>query len=271
MTSQLDRVIWRGEYMLNNVYEAEYWDLLMALPDASIDMVLADMPYGTTACKWDTVFDLASVWRQVKRVLKPKGAAVFTASQPFTTFLGASNIDWLRYSWAWVKTLPTGYLNANRNPLKSHEDILVFYDGLGVFNPQMEKGKPYATTSGRVGGYVRDKTVCGWLTKNEGYRFPKSAIHIASQNGIHPTQKPVALFEYLIRTYTNPGDVVLDFCVGSGTTALAARNTGRNFIVGDYDAHWVDVTKERLAEPYTLPLFEELPEEPKITQLELLP
>lgn len=261
----LDRVVWRGEYMLNNVYESEYWDLLSALPDASIDMVLCDLPYGITACKWDTVFDLALVWRGVKRVLKPKGAVVFTGSQPFTSALVMSNPEWFKYEWVWQKNYGSNFLNASWQPMKEHENVLVFSEGrYAVYNAQMKERKPSGFTRagydfyGSNGNKKPQYGDFNFLPRriDPEKRCPSSVIEVNCEVGIHPTQKPVALFEYLIRTYTNERAVVLDFCVGSGTTAIAARNTGRNFVAGDYDEHWVQVTKDRLAEPYTLPMFE---------------
>lgn len=260
---EMARAVWRGEWMLNNVYRSEYWDLLGALPDASIDMVLADMPYGTTACKWDTVFDLAAVWRQVKRVIKPKRAVVFTASQPFTSALVMSNLGWFKYEWIWKKNRGSNFLNASWQPMREHENVLVFSEGrYVVYNVQMKERKESGWTRAKYDFYGSN----GDATPQYGaFNFPprrigekrcsSSVIEFDCEVGLHPTQKPVALMEYFIRTYTNEGDVVLDFCVGSGTTAIAARNTGRNFVVGDYDAHWVQVTKDRLAEPYTPDMF----------------
>jgi DNA modification methylase len=233
---------------LNTVQHADAADLLAALPDASVDLCLADAPYNTTACEWEMELDLDWWWVAMARVMRPRGAVVMTASQPFTSRLVMSNLKWFRYEVVWRKTLGGGFLNANRQPLKRHENILVFYDAFGIYNPQMETGTPYFSTSKSVGDTFRDKTVAGWQTDNiNGTRFPISVLFFKSEgSSLHPTQKPVALFEYLIRTYTQPGDLVIDPFVGSGTTALAARNTGRRFIVGDISADYCAIARDRL-------------------------
>jgi site-specific DNA-methyltransferase (adenine-specific) len=237
--------------LIDTVHCLDWRALCDLLPNASVDMILTDMPYGTTACEWDTRPDLDEWWRHARRVTKPRGAIVCTASQPFTSELVMSWRDGFRYEWIWEKTLPMGYLNANRTPLKKHENVLVFYAEAGSYQPQFSEGKPYRATSGAVGGVVRDKTVGGWVTENNGRRYPTSVIHFNSAlETIHPTQKPVALFEYLIRTYTQPGDLVFDPFVGSGTTALAARATGRHYICGDLSSEYVTTAHDRLRLPF---------------------
>jgi site-specific DNA-methyltransferase (adenine-specific) len=218
--------------------------------------VLADLPYGTTACKWDSVLPLDTLWKEYKRVLRPRGAVVLTGSQPFTTALISSNLKWFRYEWIWEKAQGTGYLNANRNPMKSHENILVFYSRLGTYNPQRAPGKPYRATSGAVGGFVRDKTVGGYLTVSDGGRYPTTVLRFdPDAPKQHPTQKPVALMAYLIRTYSNPGDLVLDNTAGSGTTGVAAIETGRRAILIEQDADYYRIMCERIAaaQPPLLP------------------
>lgn len=212
-----------------------------------VDAIITDVPYGTTACKWDVIIPFDEMWKRVKAALKPRGAFVTTASQPFTSALVMSNPKWFRYEWIWEKSLATGYLNANKNPMKAHENIICFAIGLHTYNPQKTEGKPYVTTRGDVGGVIRDKTVGGYVTKNNGERYPRSVIKINSQKEtVHPTQKPVALYEYLIKTYTNEGDTVLDFCMGSGTTGVACMNTGRNFIGIEKDAEYFRIAQERI-------------------------
>jgi site-specific DNA-methyltransferase (adenine-specific) len=237
----------------------DIFDLCDCLDDNSVDMILSDLPYGITACEWDNVIPFEPMWKCFKRIIKPRGAIVLTASQPFTSQLVMSNFEWFREEVIWLKSNGGMFLNANRQHLKRHENILLFADGLNTYNPQMTDGKPYRATSSAAGETTRDKTVAGWQTINNGLRYPLSYQYISSESGKHPTQKPVALFEYLIRTYTQPSDVVFDPCVGSGTTALAARNTGRNYIVGDNSAEYVAVARERLAAPYTLSMFDEQP------------
>lgn len=223
------------------------------IPDGSIDMILCDLPYGTTACSWDIVIPFAPLWDHYRRVIKPNGAIVLTASQPFTSALVMSNPKWFRYCWVWEKQGGTGFLDANRKPLKCHEDIAVFYGKQPTYNPQKWEGKPnhssktkirkstsvYAGDSGRV------------ETDQSGMKFPRSVIqfdkHSASAR-LHPTQKPVELFEYLIRTYTNSGEIVLDNCIGSGTTAVACLNTGRKCIGIEKDAEYFAIAQARVAD-----------------------
>lgn len=233
--------------LLNQIHHAEFSELCAQVDDASVDMILCDLPYGTTACAWDTVIPFDTVWEHFKRVIKPKGAIVLTASQPFTSALVMSNVDWFRCEWIVRKPAGTGYLNANRQPMKNHENILIFAKGAHNYCPVMTKGERYSATSGAVGGFVRDKTVGGYLTINDGLRYPLSVIDDAWQTSkSHPTEKPVALFSYLIKTYTREGETVFDPCVGSGTTAIACQRTGRNFICGDYHLPYVEIGRKRL-------------------------
>jgi site-specific DNA-methyltransferase (adenine-specific) len=246
-----------GPPELDRIYHCDLFTLCDAIPPQSVDMILCDLPYGTTACAWDEVIPFPPMWARFKRVIKPRGAIVLTASQPFTSALVMSNPKWFRYEWVWLKSNGGGFLNANRQPLKRHENVLVFYDGLGQYEPQMVKGEPYRCRSAAAGETTQDQTVAGWVTINDGKRYPTSVLDYDNDTGLHPTQKPVALFEYLIRTYTQPGDLVLDPTAGSGTTALAARNTQRRFICGDTSAEYVEVARNRLAAPYTVPMFAE--------------
>jgi len=204
-------------------------DLMWMVPDQSVDMILYDLPYGTTQNKWDSVIDLDQMWAHYRRVCR--GAIVLTAQSPFDKVLGASNLEMLRYEWIWRKEAGTGFLNAKRAPLKDHENVLVFYDNPPTYNPQMRTGfKPYKCKQGHVGtnyGAVRPENV----SESNGERYPVTVLEFQrDKEKIHPTQKPVALMEYLIKTYTNPGDTVMDNCMGSGSTGVACMNTGRNFI-----------------------------------------
>lgn len=244
-----------GAWALNTVQCCDLFALCDGLPDASVDMILADLPYGTTACAWDTVIPFEPMWERFKRVIKPHGAIVLTAAQPFTSALVMSNPKMFRYEWVWEKHIGTGFLNANRIPLRSHESCLVFSIGGANYYPQMEHGAPYKKVRSTAGAVTRDQSVAGYISDNDGVRYPKSVLHFDSLAfTVHPTQKPVPLFRYLIRTYTQPGDLVLDPVVGSGTTALAAREEGRHFICGDISPEYVDIARSRLAQPYTLPM-----------------
>jgi site-specific DNA-methyltransferase (adenine-specific) len=244
-----------GAPEVNRVYHCDALTLTNALAPQSVDMILADLPYGTTACAWDEIIPLAPMWAAFNRVIKPHGAIVLTASQPFTSKLVMSNPKMFRHEWIWEKPKGTGYVNANRVPMKNHESVLVFSDGFVVYFPQMRKGKPYTKRRSADGEFIGDKNLDGYFTINDGERYPVSVIHYDTDKGLHPTQKPVALFDYLIRTYTQEGDLVLDPTCGSGTTAIAARNTGRRFICGDLDAGYVEIARQRLAQPYTPDMF----------------
>lgn len=227
-------------------------DVMKTLPSASIDAIITDLPYGTTYCKWDTVIDLDQMWSQVKRVLKKNRPFVTTSDQPFTSILIASNPKWFRHNWVWNKINATNFANCNHQPMKIHEDIVVFAEGKTTYNPQKTAGKVNhaqgASTANRSETRKIDKRVADDLS---GMKFPKSIQEFAkhsSQCGLHPTQKPVELYEYLIRTYTNGGDVVLDIAMGSGTTGVACINTGRRFIGIEIEKDYCDLTKRRLDE-----------------------
>lgn len=234
-----------------NLMQGDCLDKMRGIPAQSVDMVLTDPPYGTTACKWDTVIDLEAMWDQIGDVLKPNGACVLTASQPFTSRLVMSNPKAFKYSWVWDKVnRPTGHLNAKKQPLRQTEDVCVFYYRQPTYNPQMVKGDPYTATgskkSDNYGSQVKTTTVCA-----DGMRYPRNLLPLqADERGtvgrIHPTQKPVALMEYLIRTYTNEGDTVLDFTMGSGTTGVACVNTGRKFIGIELDPEYFAIAEARI-------------------------
>jgi len=218
------------------------------IPSGSVDMILTDPPYGTTACKWDSIIPLEPMWEQLKRIIKPNGAIVMTASQPFTTTLIASNMKMFRYEMIWQKNRGTGIFNAKKIPLKSHENILVYYKSLPTYNPQMTKGKPYIQKQGRQSHAFGMDTGKDITTVNKGERYPLTVHQFKSTNGknVHPTQKPVALMEYLIKTYTNEGDTVLDFTMGSGSTGVAAKNLNRKFIGIELDEGYFDIARERI-------------------------
>lgn len=225
-------------------------ELMKTLPDNSIDMVLTDPPYGTTACKWDSIIDLPDMWLGINRVLKPSGAAVLFAQTPFDKVLGVSNIKNLRYEIIWEKTSATGHLNAKRMPMKAHENILVFYKKLPTYNPQKTTG--HAKKESKTG--VVHLSECYGEEKRKPFysstdRYPRSVQLFPTDKqtlSLHPTQKPVALMEYLIKTYTNEGETVLDFTMGSGTTGVAAKNLNRSFIGIELDQSYFKTAFNRI-------------------------
>lgn len=234
---------------LNKIYNEECLEGMKKIPDKSVDMILCDLPYGTTQNKWDSVINLDLLWEQYKRVIKDNGAIVLTAQTPFDKVLGCSNLKMLKYEWIWDKKLGTGHLNAKKMPMKRHENILVFYKKLPTYNPQMTKGESYnkGFGYGHSSNYGKQKEV--HHVNVSGDRYPVSILEQSNANrrgGIHPTQKPVALFEYLIKTYTNEGGTVLDNCMGSGTTAIACMNTNRNYIGFELDKGYYEKSLERI-------------------------
>ena len=328
--------MYKLEDIINKVHQADCLEFMKQMPDKCVDMILCDLPYGTTACSWDTIIPFEPLWEQYKRIIKDNGAIVLTASQPFTSALVMSNMEWFRYEMIWSKNRGTGIFNAKKIPMKSHENILVFYldkaeisgrskeflklrdyfneelkksgltskqvksllgndmgghyftkgiqwtlptsenyqklqttgffkrdygelkkefnliseKCLNTYNPQMIKGKPYTAKQGKQSDGFGLKTGKEITTENNGERYPLTVLNFNSENGrnIHPTQKPVALFEYLIKTYTNEGDIVLDNCAGSGTTGIASINTKRNYILIEKDEHYCEVARNRIEE-----------------------
>ncbi len=223
-------------------------ELMRDIPDDSVDAIITDLPYGTTACKWDTVIPFAPMWAQVKRILKPRGAFVTTASQPFTSALVMSNLAWFRYAMVWAKSRATGHLDAKRRSLKAHEDILIFSENGHTYNPQMMSGPKHhrGQKAQSKQTEVYGKFVFSLYYSDEFY--PQSIVSVnIHEDAIHPNQKPVALYAYLIRTYTNPGDVVLDFCMGSGTTGVAAVQEGRSFIGYELQEDYFHIAEQRIA------------------------
>ena len=230
------------------LYLGDCLEVMVWLPDASVDMILCDLPYGTTACKWDTVIPFEPLWAQYRRVAKRNAAIVLTASQPFTTSLIASNIKMFKYCWVWKKSNLTNFLNAKKQPLRCFEDVVLFCEKQSTYNPQMVE-----TGNRKVSRRIGTKTsVYGKADKETFYdsssRYPTQLIEIPNRTDgkLHPTQKPVALMEYLIRTYTNEGDVVLDNCMGSGTTGVACANTGRRFIGIEREPKYFDIACRRI-------------------------
>ena len=227
-------------------------ELMCNIPDKSIDMILCDLPYGTTHNKWDSVIPFNLLWCQYRRIIKDNGAICLFGQGLFTANLICSNKEMYRYDLIWEKTKAGGFLNARRMPLQAHENISVFYKKLPVYNPQMESGKPYikkAVTNGDGKNYGKFDRV-GEIAVNEGTRFPRSVIKISNDNhkSLHPTQKPVELLEWLIRTYSNENETILDNCMGSGSTGVACINTNRKFIGIELDNTYFEIAKKRIEE-----------------------
>lgn len=212
------------------------------IPDGRVDMILCDLPYGTTQNKWDSVVPFEPLWAHYWRALKSNGAVVLTAAQPFTSALVMSQQKAFKYQWVWEKSKPTGHLNAKKQPLRKHEDIVVFYRKQCTYNPQGLKDTHAVVSRTNRGNYGD----CSKTTVQTKTGYPTSILHFPTTVGAHPTQKPVALMEYLIRTHTNEGETVLDNCMGSGTTGVACVNTGRRFIGIELDQGYFDIAKERI-------------------------
>ena len=227
------------------------------IPDGSVDMVLTDPPYQMTANKWDSVVPFEAMWAEVKRVIKPNGVVALFGSQPFTTALGASNIGQLKYTWHWRKSRPSGHMNAKKAPLKDLEDILIFYAKQPTYNPQgvkacnvKKKNTPARVANGSTYGKVGNAPK---VHEQRLTNYPRQVLDFASPHNVgafHPTQKPVALLEYLIKTYTNECDTVLDFTFGSNTTGVACANTNRGYIGIELDETYFDVGLNRLKGVY---------------------
>lgn len=230
-----------------NLMHGDCLEMMKLIPDGSVDMVLCDLPYGTTQNGWDSLIPFPELWAEYKRVGKENCAFVLTAQPPFDKVLGCSNLAMLKYEWIWEKTKATGHLNAKKQPMKAHENVLVFYGKQATYNPQKTEGKPY---KGSGGGSKNDNYGDFEAVREgsqDGSRYPRSVIQFAHESKpVHPTQKPVALMEYLIRTYTNEGYTVLDNTMGSGTTGVAAANTGRKFIGIERDDKYFAIAQKRI-------------------------
>jgi site-specific DNA-methyltransferase (adenine-specific) len=233
---------------LIELYQGDCLEIMKTFPDDSVDMILADLPYEITAAKFDILIPFEPLWEQYNRIAKEDAAMVFTASQPFTTALISSNLKNFRYEWIWEKPQGTNPMVAKIQPLKAHENIVVFYRKRPKYNPQMTISTPY-------GGFKSKQKKLGEVYGDldskhrdnpEGTRYPKTVLQFKQEKGIHPTQKPVPLMEYLIKTYTNENDVVLDNCFGSGTTGVAAKKTGRGFIGIELDSEYFKLGSERI-------------------------
>ncbi len=250
---------------LNVVYNEDCLEGMNRIEDKSIDMILCDLPYGVTACKWDTIIPFEPLWKQYERIITDTGCICLFGTEPFSSHLRLSNIKLYKYDWVWEKGRASGYLHAKNKPLKAHENISIFSKGTTGhksksdkrmhYEPIMEKGKPYTkkkinVNTGNIIGNPSKSNLdfVGTVCNNDGVRYPRSVLKFSIHNVglLHPTQKPVALFEYLIKTYTNEGDIVLDNCMGSGTTAIACMNTNRNYIGFELNRGYYDIILERI-------------------------
>jgi len=244
MSSQMDA-------MIGQVTCGDCLEVMKGIEDKSIDMILCDLPYGTTACKWDIVIPFEALWGRYKRIIKDKGAIVLCGSEPFSSSLRMSNLQWFKYDWIWDKVRPSGFQIAKYVPMKRHEIVSVFCDGTPNWNPQKEKrDKPHSSKVYNASDSSPLKNKDG-IVRTYTDRNPQSILVFNKQSDgkyVHPTQKPVALFEYLIKTYTNEGDLVLDNCAGSGTTGIAATNTNRRFILIEKEPQYCGVFYDRLAQ-----------------------
>ena len=231
----------------NTIHLGDCLDLMPSIPSKSVDMILCDLPYGTTACEWDSIIDMGRLWAEYERVIKDNGAIVLTANSVFTFKLWASNPSLFRYKWTWYKGGTTGFLNAKVKPFTVTEDVLVFYDTKPTYNPQKTKCKPYVRSQYGSSDIYKNRHY-DKATVNTGLRYPEDVLFIDhDKDRLHPTQKPVALFEYLIKTYTNEGELVLDNCSGSGTTAIACMNANRRFICIERDETYHRKSIERIS------------------------
>jgi site-specific DNA-methyltransferase (adenine-specific) len=233
------------------LHEGDCLEVMAGMEAGSVDAVITDPPYGTTACKWDSVIPFMPMWDAIKHVLKPRGAVVLFGSQPFTSALVMSNVEWFKYCWVWDKNRGNGHLVAKFRPLQRTEDVAVFGDGAIDYFPQMEKRaklRKFGKSPSESEILNRQNFRLDFKREDYTHRFPTNILHFpwAVRDGLHPTQKPVALLEYLIRTYTNKGDTVLDFTMGSGTTGVAAMHTGRKFIGVEMEADYFQIAKSRI-------------------------
>ena len=226
-----------------HLIKGECLEVMKTIESGSVDAIITDPPYGTTACKWDSVIDFELMWKQLNRIIKPNGAIVLFGSEPFSSALRMSNIKNYKYDWTWQKSKPTGHLNAKKQPLRQTETISVFYKKQCTYNPQGTKPTNKVVSRTNRGNYGE----CSKTTVQTVTNYPRNIITFNSIDGVHQTQKPVDLMEYLIKTYTNENETVLDFTMGSGSTGVAAKNTSRNFIGIEMDDKYFDIATERIS------------------------
>ena len=267
---------------LNKVYNTDCLEGMKLIDDKSIDMILADLPYGTTACSWDSIIPLEPLWEQYKRVIKDNGAIVLTASQPFTSVLVTSNLEWFKYEWIWKKSRPTGFAQAKNQPLREHENILIFSNGTAIHACQSDRRMTYNPQGIKETNKIKRQGKNGrtdtCFSKRKSHKdihiqtetnYPRSVLNVRSEgNTVHPTQKPIELFGYLIKTYTNENEIVLDNTIGSGTTALACLKTDRNFIGFEKEEKYYNIALKRIGK-FNKKYYEQLPEKEKPAKLQL--
>lgn len=238
------------------LYLGDCLEIMPLLPTASIDLVLCDLPYGTTQNKWDSAIPLERLWAEYWRVAKPNAAVVLTCAQPFTSLLIASALASFKYEWIWWKSRPSGHLNAKKQPMRDHENIAVFYRNQCTYNAQLWEGKANHGKKSGKGSSNYGKQFPSESIRTDGIKQPRTVqkfTSVSPSDGIHPTQKPITLMEYLICTYTNEGDAVLDNCMGSGTTGVAALKCGRKFIGIEQDPAYFEIAKNRIGVAHTWP------------------
>ena len=242
------------------LHQGDCLELMEDIPNGSIDMILCDLPYGTTECKWDSIIPLDKLWEQYMRIIKENGVVVLTSAQPFTTKLIESNRKHYKYNWYWLKNMVTGFCFAKYQPMRKVEDICVFYKKMPKYNPQglvaIENPKPKVRKKMERDDWIYRDTLNGEFTPR-WTNYPNNVLEFKSERGYHPTQKPVSLFEYLIKTYTDEEMVVLDNCMGSGTTGVACVNTNRRFIGMELDEKYFNIARQRIEEAISLVQGEE--------------
>ena len=228
---------------------------MQEIPSGSVDLIICDLPYGTTSNSWDSLIPFEKLWEQYKRIVKPTSPILLFGQEPFSTYLRMSNISWFKYDWIWEKEQGANFMLCKYQPYRVHEIISVFSKGSHTYNPQMEKGNPYISGKGTSGSNFRN--VLKTQSVNEGTRYPRSVIKVKTEKhnkmSLHPTQKPLALIEYLILTYSNHGDTVMDNCMGSATTAVAAIRTGRNWIGYEMNTEFYNMALKRIDETMRTP------------------
>ena len=240
------------------LFHSDCFNILSGIKSKSVNLILCDLPYGTTKNKWDSTVPLDKLWNEYERIITDNGAIVLFAQTPFDKVLGASKIDLLKYEYVWNKQRPTGHLNSKFAPMKQHENILVFSKASAAFvkdkskamcfNPQFRKGKPYTCKNGRASSNYDVNNYEQVITVNDGNYYPISILEFAPETGLHPTQKPLSLVEYLVSTYSNDSEVVLDNCMGSNTTGLACKRLNRQYIGIEKEKAYYDISVKRLAE-----------------------
>lgn len=250
-------------FEINKLYHADCFDIFPLIPDKSVDVIFADLPYGTTKCKWDSVLDLNKLWIEYKRIIKPNGVILLFAQTPFDKMLGFSNLEWLKYEWIWEKTQATGHLNAKKMPMKSHENILCFYNKLPKYYPQKTYDHVRKVSSKKnrescierrnlKDDYLYNKEIAETVTGYDSTeRYPRSVLKFASdkqKSALHPTQKPLELIKYFIKTYSDEGDLFLDNTAGSSTLAVGCIELNRNYVVIEKEKKYVDISNKRIKE-----------------------